>query len=98
MVYRIGDGLYETINDYSYYGVFADNNTFGWIQKDNKSAITESWSKGYYNGDFANIGNCNLTFIVRGGYWGDSTRAGVFALSAYNGIWSYGDGFRPVMV
>ncbi len=97
--YRIGDGLYEAINDYSYYGVFTDNETWNWIKKANTTATEASWDGlGYYNGDFTLIGNCVLPFMARGGYWGDSTRAGVFALGDEGGAPSYAGGFRPVLV
>ena len=95
---RIGDGLYEVIKDYSYYGVFKNNSTWNWIQKSNTTAEAASWGLGYYNGDFTLIGNCAQPFVRRGGNWGDGTRAGVFALTDYNGYPYYNYGFRPVVV
>ena len=94
----IGDGLYEVINDYSYYGVLKNNTTWTWIQKSNTTAEAASYGLGYYNGDFTLIGNCATPFVSRGGNWADGTHTGVFALHVYNGALNHFSGFRPVVV
>ena len=95
--YIIGDGLYEVIKDYSYYGKLSDGG-YNWIKKDGEPDSAASWGLGYYNGDFTLIGNCARAFLYRGGLWNDVTHTGLFASFDSSGYASYGDGFRPVMV
>ena len=93
----IGDGSYEVIKDYSYYGKTLDN-TFHWIQIDKKTANGASWGLGYYNGDSTLIGHCARTFVSRGGYWVEPERSGVFTLENNTGESFYTSGFRPVLI
>ena len=95
---RIGDGLFEIIKDYSYNGVFSDNETWNWIQIDKTTADKASFGLGYYNGDASMIGNCTQTFLLRGGAYWDATRAGVFNSADVDGEPNEVSGFRPVLV
>ncbi len=91
---KLGDAMYETIGTgYSYYGKTTEANASG-----SQAAGSYQWmtsltgtsksGTGYYNGDYACIGNCDRPFMIRGGGWGDSTRAGVFASYGINaGAW-----------
>ena len=75
-----GDALYEVFNTYSYYGKKNDNN-YEWGMDVNYTS--NQCGRTYYNDDFALVGNTSLPFLLRGGFWGIGSRAGVFA--------SYGD-------
>ena len=56
------------------------------------------YGRTFYNDDFALIGNILYPFLLRGGYWGNVTGAGVFASDGHYGN-AYGYyGFRPVVV
>ena len=95
---RIGDGLYEVIKDYSYWGKFTDNVTMGSIQNGKTTATKESYGSGYYNKDFTLIGNCPQGFTRRGGTAGSDVLAGVFTLIDDDGGAYWIIGFRPVAV
>ena len=88
--------MHEVIGTgYSYYGV-KTTDTYDWMLQ--LTGGTE-YGTGYYNGDFALIGNCAQPFVYRGGFWGDGTYAGVFALDGRSGGEpSHNHGFRPVLV
>ncbi len=93
-----GDAMHEVIGiGYSYFGK-KTNEDYDWILIANTSSGSFQGGTGYYNDDYALIGNCALPFVLHGGDWSNGTNAGIFALNDYNGGPSYSDGFRPVLV
>ena len=95
---KYGDAMYEVIrpNEYSYFGKRQDGR-YDWIKDDCPSST--QYGNTAYNNDFALIGNCAPSFLVRGGVWWDDTRAGVFASdSNYGGSALLTVVFRPVLV
>ena len=93
---HLGDAMYEIINPngYLYYGKDT-NNKNSWLILQNGNTNSGC---GYYNNDYALIGNCALTFIYRGGYWNNVNNTGVFALLDSGGDKRWDSGFRPVLV
>ena len=90
-----GDGMYEVINTYSYYGKDKNNN-YTWLVNENDETV--NYGKIYYNNDLALIGNTSQPFLRRGGGWGYGTDAGVFYSNGGVGYENYYVGFRPVLV
>ncbi len=91
-----GDAMHEVIGTgYSYYGVRTTASGYNWMLK--LEGGTEAGT-GYYNGDYALIGNCALSFVLRGGYWSEEKGTGVFALDDNDGLPFNSNGFRPVIV
>ena len=78
-----GDAMYETINTYSYYGKNSSD-TYAWLLTATDTTTTD-YGRSYYNSDYVLLGNCSLPFLLRGGYWGNGTSAGVF----YCGGWRF---------
>ena len=88
-----GDLMYEVINTYSYYGKNASND-YAWLNINDDSGTPETV---FYNSDYALIGNCLRPFLLRGGNWGCSAFAGVFASDGDGGYANFSVGFRPVL-
>ncbi len=84
-----GDVLYEVIKagEYSYFGKKADNN-YEW-KKDVTPPSVIPYGSTCYNKDYALIGNCAQSFLLRGGGWGDGNYAGVFASHGSRGVVSF---------
>ncbi len=88
--------MHEVIGTgYSYYGVRTTTNSYDWMLK--LEGETE-YGTGYYNGDYALIGNCVQSFVYRSGYWDDGMFTGVFVFAIDGGGTGYKSGFRPVLV
>ena len=92
---HLGDAMYEVIGtEYSFYGKDTSENN-NWLTEVNGDY---KLGHGFYNGDYALIGNCARPFVHRGGSWFDGVGAGVFALYDGGGDPVYNLAFRPVLV
>ncbi len=92
---NLGDAMYEVIGtEYSFLGKNTSGNE-SWLTK-----VDGDYSLGYgfYNRDYALIGNCAQPFVFRGGNWVDGNGSGVFTLSGVDGGSYYNRAFRPVLV
>ena len=90
-----GDGMYEVINTYSYYGK-NDKNEYNWgISKEYKDS---EHGRTFYNSDCCLFGHCNLPFLFRGGSWWYGIGSGLFASNGYYGYAAATAAFRPVLV
>ena len=92
-----GIGINEVASSFSYYGINSTKN-WSWFTNEtqpntNTTTYGQLWDK-----DSCLIGHAYLPFAVRGGFYGDKARAGVFASSGVNGS-QYGHiGFRTVFM
>ena len=92
---HLGDAMYEVIGtDYSYYGKTTAE-TYAWMTEVSGSS---KLGTGFYNNDYALIGNCAQPFVYRGGNWIYGAGTGVFALSDDGGGPNWNRAFRPVLV
>ncbi len=92
---KLGDGMYEVVgNTYSYFGWSNDKNSYDWLKYKEDS----DFNSGCYNHDFANIGNCALPFVERGGSYDHESNAGIFAFQGAYGSYYWMRAFRPVLV
>ena len=90
-----GDAMYETINTYSYYGINSSNK-YEWLLT--ATDTSANFGRSYYNIDLSLLGNCEFTFLVRGGIWANGFNAGVFHCMCLDGATSNYYGFRPTLI
>ena len=101
-----GDGMYEAIKEFSYYGRYSQTYSSyaayeytNWLKAtyDSEGNATSAnddtikYTNGLY-GDYALVGNPAQPFLLRGGSWWDGAAAGVFASHGSRG--DAGDGAR----
>ncbi len=93
---KLGDAMHEVMGtEYSYYGK-TKSNGYAWVKT--LEPTVDEYGTGFYNKDFALIGNCAKTFVLRGGYWNDEWRTGVLAFVDDTGYPNHAHAFRPVLV
>ncbi len=96
MINKLGDAMHEVIGTgYSFQGK-TTTNTRTWIKS--VSATASEFGTGYYNGDYALLGNCLLTFTLRGGAWYYGNGTGIFTVNDISGYQNSDITFRPVLI
>ena len=88
-----GDAIYEVSNGGDYYGKDG-NNTSNWLK--NASDTTTSNTMGW-NLDYQFYGYASFPWLLRGGYFGHGSGAGLFFSFVYYGCPVTCCGFRPVL-
>ena len=96
-----GEGMYETSNNYGFYGTWADGNgnkTWNWYANMTDANANRASYGTTWNNDLNLIGHASVPFVVRGGSCDSGTGAGVLCAHVTYGNAYYHDGFRPVVV
>ena len=100
-----GIGVNEMATENSFfapYGPATENNSqpWGWFKTvaNATAGITSGGVATSWDGDGVYIGHAHFPFVMRGGYCGNGSTAGVLGTDVANGGASYYSGFRPVVV
>ena len=96
-----GEGMYETSNNYGFYGTWTDGNgnkTWNWYASMEDAEANRATYGRTWNNDLNLIGHASRPFVSRGGGCAYGTGAGVLSAHiTYGNAYGHG-GFRPVVV
>ena len=95
-VYPYNSSSDSYTNNYSVYSG-KKSTTYGFGDAVLETSTTGSGSPSW-NGDYSYFPLTSGPFFRRGGYYGDTSGAGLFAFDNTYGVPNYGDGFRSVLV
>ena len=94
-----GIGVNEITNKFSYYGLYKNSsgaNTWGWFTTADQPATGKQDYARTWDNDYVLIGQSAWPFVIRGGYFGGTSAAGVLSSYFTYGTALHGNGFRPV--
>ena len=99
MASRKGIGVNEVTDEFSYYGAYNNGttNTWNWFTTVDQPANKQVTYGRTWDDDYVLIGHAGVPFVIRGGYCGDSSGAGVFFSHVAYGGAGNNYSFRPVL-
>ncbi|MNI90156.1 hypothetical protein D3C73_1476470 [compost metagenome] len=91
--------MWETSNKSSYYGKYTSGTADGtWLIDTSRNSSQGSQFETGWNNDYMLIGHALNVWVIRGGRFGSSSNAGVFATEAIHGSPNPSMSFRPVLI
>ena len=98
-----GIGVNEVSSSFSFYAPYSPgtaNNSqpWGWFTTVAEATVGTQKLATTWDNDYVLIGHLAVPFVVRGGYCGDGSGAGVLYSNISSGNPNYNDGFRAVLV